>query len=108
MKEEQEELLNSKERELSALKGALKEELETHDNFMSALKDEYENEFKKLLTEFDLFKEVICPHSYTISYFQLQKQKFLTYYLTVSHRATLSWVKRRPKQKRREVRLWCS
>lgn len=70
VKEEQEELLHHKERELSALKGALKEEVETHDNYMSALKDEYENEFKKLLREFDLFKEVMCAHSFTISYFQ--------------------------------------
>lgn len=57
-KEEQEELLRHRETELSALKGALKEEVETHDQYMAALKEEYENEFQKLLREFDLFKEV--------------------------------------------------
>lgn len=57
-KEEQEELLHSKERELNALKGALKDEVETHDNYMAALKDEYEIELKKLLRDFDLAKEV--------------------------------------------------
>lgn len=57
-KEAQEELLQQREKELSALKGALKEEVETHDQYMAALKEEYENEFQKLLGEFDLFKEV--------------------------------------------------
>ncbi|XP_075883459.1 cingulin-like protein 1 [Nelusetta ayraudi] len=56
-KEEQEELLHRRERELNALKGALKDEVETHDNYMAALKDEYEIELKKLLQDFDLAKE---------------------------------------------------
>ncbi|XP_070828172.1 cingulin-like protein 1 isoform X1 [Chaetodon trifascialis] len=57
VKEEQEEVLHHRERELSALKGALKEEVETHDNYMAALKHEYENELEKLLTDLDLAKE---------------------------------------------------
>lgn len=57
-KEEQEELLWQRETELSALKGALKEEVETHDQYMAALKEEYEDEFQKLLGEFGVFKEV--------------------------------------------------
>ncbi|XP_038562417.1 cingulin-like protein 1 isoform X2 [Micropterus salmoides] len=57
VKEEQEEVLRRKERELSALKGALKEEVETHDNYMAALKDEYENELEKLLRDLELVKE---------------------------------------------------
>lgn len=57
-KEEQEELLHRRERELNALKGALKDEVETHDNYMAALKDEYEIELKKLLRDFDLAREV--------------------------------------------------
>lgn len=61
-KEEQEELLHRRERELNALKGALKEEVETHDNYMAALKDEYEIELKKLLRDFDLAKEVSNLH----------------------------------------------
>lgn len=58
VKEEQEEVLHRKERELSALKGALKEEVETHDSYMAALKEEYENELEKLLRDFDQAKEV--------------------------------------------------
>nr|XP_046250935.1 cingulin-like protein 1 isoform X2 [Scatophagus argus] len=57
VKEEQEEVLHHRERELSALKGALKEEVETHDNYMAALKEEYENELEKLLRDLDLAKE---------------------------------------------------
>lgn len=58
VKEEQEEVLHRRERELSALKGALKEEVETHDNYMAALKDEYEQELEKLLRDLELAKEV--------------------------------------------------
>lgn len=58
-KEEQEELLRHREKELNALKGALKEEVETHDQYMAALKEEYDKELQQLLREFDLFKEVM-------------------------------------------------
>lgn len=57
-KEEQEELLQQREKELSSLKAALKEEVETHDQYMAALKEDYEKELHKLLREFELFKEV--------------------------------------------------
>uniref|UniRef100_A0A8C9Y6B5 Myosin tail domain-containing protein n=1 Tax=Sander lucioperca TaxID=283035 RepID=A0A8C9Y6B5_SANLU len=57
-KEEQEDMLHRRERELSALKGALKEEVETHDTYMTALKDEYENELEMLLRDLELAKEV--------------------------------------------------
>lgn len=74
VKEEQEEALHRRERELSALKGALKEEVETHDSYMAALKDEYENELEKLLRDFDLAKEVTEETNVsTISYFQERK-----------------------------------
>ena len=58
VKEEQEEVLHRRERELSALKGALKEEVETHDTYMAALKEEFENELEKLLRDLELAKEV--------------------------------------------------
>lgn len=58
-KEEQEELLRQREKELGGLKGALKEEVETHNQYMAALKEEYEQELQNLLREFDLFKEVM-------------------------------------------------
>ncbi|KAM9352491.1 cingulin-like protein 1 [Symphorus nematophorus] len=57
VKEEQEEVLHRRERELNALKGALKEEVETHDSYMSALKEEYEKELEKLLRDLEMAKE---------------------------------------------------
>ncbi|KAM4553605.1 cingulin-like isoform 1-T1 [Fundulus diaphanus] len=56
-KEEQEEVLHHRERELSALKGALKEEVETHDKYIAALKEEYELELERLLSDLELAKE---------------------------------------------------
>lgn len=58
VKEEQEEVLRCLETELSDLKGALKEEVETHDKYIAALKDEYEVELEKLLRDLELSKEV--------------------------------------------------
>ncbi|KAM8891907.1 cingulin-like protein 1 isoform 2-T4 [Spinachia spinachia] len=57
VKEEQEEALHRRERELGALKGALQEEVETHDSYIGALKEEYENELEKLLRDLDMAKE---------------------------------------------------
>lgn len=47
-KEEQEDLLRKRERELTALKGALKEEVSTHDQEIDKLKEQYEKELKKM------------------------------------------------------------
>nr|XP_019935085.1 PREDICTED: cingulin-like protein 1 isoform X2 [Paralichthys olivaceus] len=63
VKEEQEETLHHLERELIALKGALKEEVESHDQYMAALKEEYEQELEKLFRDLDMAKEsngVLC------------------------------------------------
>ncbi|KAM9807750.1 cingulin-like protein 1 [Neosynchiropus ocellatus] len=57
MKEEHEEVVQHQDRELSALKGALKEELVTHDKYMSALKDEYEVELQNVFKDLQLLKE---------------------------------------------------
>ncbi|XP_054865333.1 cingulin-like protein 1 isoform X2 [Amphiprion ocellaris] len=57
MKDEQEDVLHHTERELSALKGALKEEVETHDKYMAALKEEYEQELERLLGDLEQAKE---------------------------------------------------
>lgn len=66
VKEEQEEALRRRERELGALKGALKEEVETHDAYIGALKEEYQIELEKLFRDLDMAKEVtgisICHH----------------------------------------------
>nr|XP_023669760.1 cingulin-like protein 1 isoform X2 [Paramormyrops kingsleyae] len=50
VKEEQEELLRRRERELTALKGALKEEVATHDKEVDTLREQYEEEIRKLLS----------------------------------------------------------
>ncbi|XP_072291477.1 cingulin-like protein 1 isoform X2 [Eucyclogobius newberryi] len=57
VKEEQEEVLHYRERELTALKGALKDEVETHDKYMAALREEYEQEIEKLLKDLEFAKE---------------------------------------------------
>lgn len=68
VKEEQEEVLHRRERELSALKGALKDEVETHDKYIAALKDEYEQELEKLLRDLDLAKEVTGEDCFDFSF----------------------------------------
>ncbi|XP_023607377.1 cingulin-like protein 1 isoform X2 [Myotis lucifugus] len=47
-KEEQEDLLRKRERELTALKGALKEEVSSHDQEMEKLKEQYDAELQAL------------------------------------------------------------
>ncbi|KAM3626121.1 uncharacterized protein V6R79_022910 [Siganus canaliculatus] len=47
-KEEQEEVLRRRERELTALKGALKEEVAAHDQEVDKMKEQYEKEISRL------------------------------------------------------------
>lgn len=47
-KEDQEDLLRKRERELTALKGALKEEVSSHDQEMDKLKEQYDAELQAL------------------------------------------------------------
>ncbi|XP_028627212.1 cingulin-like protein 1 isoform X1 [Grammomys surdaster] len=47
-KEEQDDLLRKRERELTALKGALKEEVSSHDQEMDKLKEQYDAELQAL------------------------------------------------------------
>ncbi|KAM4631040.1 cingulin-like protein 1 [Polymixia lowei] len=49
-KEELEEVLRRRERELTALKGALKEEVATHDQEVDKLREQYEKEISRLQT----------------------------------------------------------
>ncbi|XP_037602633.1 cingulin-like protein 1 [Sebastes umbrosus] len=49
-KEEQEEVLRRRERELTALKGALKEEVGAHDQEVDKMREQYEKEISKLQT----------------------------------------------------------
>ena len=60
-KEEQEEVLRRRERELTALKGALKEEVATHDQEVDKLREQYEKEINKLHTSVEEAKQVDSP-----------------------------------------------
>lgn len=57
-KEEQEEVLRRRERELTALKGALKDEVSTHDQEVDKLREQYEKEIRKLQANVDEAKQV--------------------------------------------------
>lgn len=46
----QEDIVRQKERELTALKGALKEEVSTHDKEMETLRQQYSQDMEKLRT----------------------------------------------------------
>lgn len=58
-KEEQEEVLRRRERELTALKGALKEEVAAHDQEVDKMKEQYEKEIGRLQTSLEEAKQVI-------------------------------------------------
>lgn len=58
-KEDQEEQLRRRERELTALKGALKEEVAAHDQEVDKMKDQYEEEISRLQTSLVEAKQVI-------------------------------------------------
>lgn len=57
-KEEQEETLRRRERELTALKGALKEEVAAHDQEVDKMKEQYEKEISRLQTSLEEAKQV--------------------------------------------------
>lgn len=56
-KEEQEEVLRRRERELTALKGALKEEVAAHDQEVDKMKEQYEKEISRLQTSLEESKQ---------------------------------------------------
>uniref|UniRef100_A0A4W5PF32 Myosin tail domain-containing protein n=1 Tax=Hucho hucho TaxID=62062 RepID=A0A4W5PF32_9TELE len=57
VQEEQEEVLHWRERELTALKGALKEEVESHDKELGIMKEVRDKEVQKLREEVEEVKE---------------------------------------------------
>lgn len=57
VKEEQEDLLRRRERELTALKGVLKDEVSTHDQEVDKLKEQYEKELRKLQSTLEEVKQ---------------------------------------------------
>ncbi|KAM9764983.1 cingulin-like protein 1 isoform 1-T1 [Menidia menidia] len=56
-KEDQEEMLRRRERELTALKGALKEEVAAHDQEVDKMKEQYEKEMSRLQSLLDEAKQ---------------------------------------------------
>lgn len=58
-KEEQEDVLKRRERELTALKGALKEEVAAHDQEVDKLKEQYEKEMGRLQMSLEEAKQVV-------------------------------------------------
>lgn len=58
-KEDQEEVLRRRERELTALKGALKEEVAAHDQEVDKMKEQYEKEISRLQISLEEVKQVI-------------------------------------------------
>lgn len=70
-KEQQEEILRKRERELTALKGALKEEVSSHDMEMDKLKEQHDKELLDLqqsLEKATKVKEVITINLYREKY----------------------------------------
>lgn len=62
LRQRQEEILHQRERELTALKGALKEEVECHDKEMEALREQYSHDMdnlKKTMEDFTQSQEQI-------------------------------------------------
>lgn len=58
-KEEQEDVLKRRERELTALKGALKEEVAAHDHEVDKMKEQYEKEISRLQMSLEEAKQVV-------------------------------------------------
>ncbi|XP_070817808.1 cingulin-like protein 1 isoform X1 [Chaetodon trifascialis] len=56
-KEEQEEMLRRRERELTALKGALKEEVAAHDQEVDKMREQYEREISRLQASLEEAKQ---------------------------------------------------
>lgn len=59
LRQRQEETLRLRERELTALKGALKEEVECHDKEMEALREQYSQDMENLRRTMDEFTQVV-------------------------------------------------
>lgn len=58
VKKKLEEILRQRERELTALKGALKEEVATHDREIEALREQYSADMEKLRSSMEQVSQV--------------------------------------------------
>ena len=58
LRQRQEEILHQRERELTALKGALKEEVECHDREMETLREQYSQDMDNLRSTMEQVTQV--------------------------------------------------
>lgn len=65
LRQRQEETLRLRERELTALKGALKEEVECHDKEMEALREQYTQDMDNLRSTMEEFTQVCSASTHT-------------------------------------------
>lgn len=63
LKQKLEESLRQRERELTALKGALKDEVATHDKEIEVLREQYRIDMEKLRSSMDQVSQVCSVHS---------------------------------------------
>lgn len=63
LKQKLEETLRQRERELTALKGALKEEVATHDREIEVLREQYRTDMEKLRSSMEQVSQVCCALS---------------------------------------------
>lgn len=83
IKEDLEELLRKRERELVALKGALKDEVAAHDQEVDKMKEQYEKEISRLQTSLEEAKQVISIPSLTaVPPPSVQERFYVIYHFT--------------------------
>lgn len=67
LKQKLEETLRQRERELTALKGALKEEVATHDREVEVLREQYRTDMEKLRSSMEQVSQVCNTPSSPLS-----------------------------------------
>lgn len=58
LRQKQEDILRQRERELTALKGALKDEVSTHDREIEALREQYSQDMERLRASMEQVSQV--------------------------------------------------
>lgn len=66
LRHRQEEMLHQRERELTALKGVLKEEVECHDREIEVLREQYSQDMENLRKTMEQFTEVFLNYQLDI------------------------------------------
>lgn len=91
-KEEQEDVLKRRERELTALKGALKEEVAAHDHEVDRMKEQYQKEIGRLQMSLEEAKQVVpllpCSPSARLQ-FEFPPPRFLGFHPPPVQKPTL-------------------